>query len=376
MPGPTSDRAPGTAVHPTAGASSEGVRTSAVDAPTGEAAPGDPVVLCGHPTDPVVLRDDPAPLRWVREMRRPATPRPRSEFHPARLAVTGAGLVALGFVAPGALVFVGLLAGIVVVHEAGHLVVARRCGMRPTEFFVGFGPTVVARTSGSGLRWGLKALPLGGYVKIPGMGPSEEVEASQERFTYRSASRPRRLAVILAGVAANLVLAVVLFFGFATTNPEVDAGAARSLSGSVELTADVAVDTATGLGRLVTGAGDYASAVAKGEVPEDRMVSAVGGAQITDGLLDDHPSRLLLLAGLFSTAVAVLNLLPLLPLDGGHAALVLAEGAISVARKRPRYRLDPSSFRPVAALVLAGLVALGLSSMYVDLLHPITVATG
>lgn len=379
MPVPTSESAPGTDSEPMSGGVQAGIVGTAVTATPASSSGSDsvdPVVLRDDPESPVVLRQDPAPLRSLRRLRREPVPRPRSEFHPVRLALTGAALVVLGFVAPGALVFVGLLAGIVVVHEAGHLLVARRCGMRPTEFFVGFGPTVVARTSSSGLRWGLKALPLGGYVKIPGMGPSEQVEASEEPYTYRAATRPRRLAVILAGVAANLALAVVLFFGFAMTNPEVDAGAAGSLSGSVELTAEVAVDTATGLGRLVAGAGDYASSVAKGEVPEDRMVSAVGGAQITDGLLDDHPSRLLLLAGLFSTAVAVLNLLPLLPLDGGHAALVVAEGAISKVKRRPRYRLDPASFRPVAALVLAGLVALGLSSMYIDLLHPITVATG
>lgn len=335
-----------------------------------------PVAAPGHGTaDPVVVQPDAAPVRWWRHLSGTSSPPRPSEFHPVRLAVVAAALAAAGVLAPGALVFVGILVVIVVVHEAGHLAVARRCGMRPTEFFVGFGPTVAARTTG-GVRWGLKALPLGGYVKIPGMGPGEEVEASLEPFTYRAASRPRRLAVILAGVAANLVLAVTLFTGYALTSPDVDPSVARSVTGSVSLTAEVAVDTVRGLGRLVVGADEYASSVASGEVPRDRMVSAVGGAQLTQGLLDDHPGRLLLLAGLFSTAVAVLNLLPLLPLDGGHAALVVVEGGIARVRRRPRYRLDPNTFRPVAAVVLVALLLLGASSMYVDLLHPLGAVGG
>jgi membrane-associated protease RseP (regulator of RpoE activity) len=350
----------------------EGAERGPATPPTGA---GDPAVAGSG--EPVVVRPDHPLRRWWRSLHDPVGPRrPRSELHRLRLVLTVAAMAALGFVAPGALVFVAILAAIVVIHEGGHFLVARRCGMRPTEFFVGFGPTVIARTSPSGVRWGLKALPLGGYVKLPGMGPSEEVEASDEPYTYRAATRPRRLAVILAGVAANLLLAVALFFAFAMTSPDVDAGVGRSLTGSVSLANEVATGTASGLGRLVTGADDYAGSVVRGEVPDNRMVSAVGGAQITAGLLDQHPSRLLLLAGLFSIAVAVLNLLPLLPLDGGHAALVLAEGAIARVRRRPRYRLDPRTFRPVAVVVLVALLALGASSMYLDVVHPITVTTG
>jgi membrane-associated protease RseP (regulator of RpoE activity) len=326
-----------------------------------------------HAPEPVVVRPDAAPVRWARRWRRAGDAEGRRhEAHPLRGVLVLATLAVLGAAMPGAVVFIGILAVIVVIHEGGHYVVALRCGMRPTEFFVGFGPTVVARTSSSGVRYGIKALPLGGYVKIPGMGPREEVEASLEPFTYRAATRPRRLAVILAGVAANLVLAVVLFATFGIFAPGTDVGAGRAVTASVELTGTVVVETVGGLGRLVTGAGEYAGSVARGEAPEDRMVSAIGGAQLTEGLLTRSPAGLLLLAGLFSTAVAVLNLLPLLPLDGGHAALVVAEGVVARVRRRPRYRLDPNTFRPVAALVLVGLVALGVSSMYIDILHPLT----
>lgn len=322
--------------------------------------------------EPVVVRPDPLLRRLWTAWRRAGRPEGRlGEFHPVSAALLVLAVVALARWSPGGAVFLGIIVGIIAFHEAGHYVVARRCGMRPTEFFVGFGPTVWAGRGPNGLRYGLKALPLGGYVKIPGMGPSEEVEASLEPYTYRAATRPRRLAVILAGSAANLVLAVVLFWGFAMTSPAVDPGPMKALTGSVELTSSIAVDTVTSLGRLLTGADDYVASVADGEAPQNRMVSAIGGAQLTDGLLQQHWGRLLLLAGLFSASIGVLNLLPLLPLDGGHAFIVMAESAMARVRRRPRYRLDPETFKPVALVVVIALLLLGASSMYIDLIHPL-----
>ena len=323
------------------------------------------------------MRADPWPRRTLTSWRRASAPEGRTaEFHPFRALALGAVVIAGIRFLPGAAVFLGMLAVIIVIHESGHYVVARRCGMRPTEFFLGFGPTVWSRSTPSGLRWGIKAVILGGYVKIPGMGPTEEVEASLEPFTYRAASRPRRMAVILAGVTANFVLAVTLFWGYAMWSPALDVSPVRAATGSVSLTQEVAIDSVAALGRLVTGAGGYASSVATGAVPENRMVSAVGGAQLTDGLLDQHPSRLLLLAGLFSTSIAVFNLLPLLPLDGGHAAIIVMEGVWARLRGRPRFRLDPNRFRVVAAVVILALLALGISSMYIDVVHPLSAVTG
>ncbi len=320
-----------------------------------------------------VVRPDPWPVRALVRWRRAGAAEGRErEMHPLRAVLVLAALAALGWWSRGALVFLALIGAIIVIHEAGHYVVARRCGMRPTEFFVGFGPTVWSHTTEGGLRWGVKALLLGGFVKIPGMGPSEEVEASLERYTYRAASRPRRLAVILAGVAANFVLAVAMFAAFAMWNPSIQATPRVAVTGSVSLMGDVTVSTLTGLRDLVSGAGDYASSVADGQAPKQRMVSAVGGAQLTDGLLDRHPSQLLLLGGIFSTSIAVFNLLPLLPLDGGHAAIVVVEGAVARVRRRPRYRLDPNRFRIAAVVVVALLLTLGVTSMWIDLLHPLS----
>jgi membrane-associated protease RseP (regulator of RpoE activity) len=284
----------------------------------------------------------------------------------------GAAVAALAWWLPGAAVFIGLLSLLVFLHEGGHYLVARRAGMRPTEFFVGFGPTIWARTSRDGLRWGIKAIPAGGYVKIPGMGPREEVEASMEPYTYRAATRPRRLAVILAGVAVNLLVAVLLFSTQALLSAEPGVGPVTALGDGVSMTAEVLDATVDGLAGLVTGVGDYAGSVVAGEVPEHRMMSPIGGAQLTDGILEDDPSNLLLLTGVFSASLALLNLIPLLPLDGGHGALVVAEGALARLRRRPKLRLDPNRFTPVAVAVLVALLALSATSAYLDVLHPLS----
>src|ERR671931_2807319 len=67
-------------------------------------------------------------------------------------------------------VFVAILglAGLILVHEAGHFFTALATGMRPRRFYVGFPPPLV-RTRRKGIEYGIGAIPLGGYVKIPGM---------------------------------------------------------------------------------------------------------------------------------------------------------------------------------------------------------------
>jgi regulator of sigma E protease len=60
------------------------------------------------------------------------------------------------------------LAFLVLIHEAGHFFVARALGMRPRRFYVGF-PPAIAKTTRNGIEYGIGAIPLGGYVKIPGM---------------------------------------------------------------------------------------------------------------------------------------------------------------------------------------------------------------
>jgi len=323
-----------------------------------------------------VVRRDPAPLRWLVAWRRSGRAEGRRrEFHPIRAVVLIAAAALLAAQLPGAAIFLGMLVGLIIVHEAAHYIVARRCGMRPEEFFVGFGPTVWSSRTATGLRYGVKLLPVGGYVKIPGMSPTEVVESSNEPYTYRAATRGRRLAVILAGPLSNLALALALFALYAVTSPTVDATPAGVVFGSFDLLWDVTAGTLQSLFHLVTGAGDYAASVAGGQPPDQRMLSVVGGAQVTDQLLDGQPGRLLVMAGLFSASVGILNLLPVPPLDGGHAAVVLAESVMARVRRRPSLRLDTRRLQPLALAVVAAFLLLGVTSMWVDVLHPVSLGS-
>jgi regulator of sigma E protease len=97
---------------------------------------------------------------------------------------------------------------LIVVHEAGHHLAARLFGMRVERFSVGFGP-VLLRARRRGTEFALSALPFGGYVKIAGMGPGEDV-AADDAGAYANHPAWRRFLVILAGPAMNYVAAIAI----------------------------------------------------------------------------------------------------------------------------------------------------------------------
>ena len=74
-------------------------------------------------------------------------------------------------------------------HEFGHFITAKRAGMKVTDFFVGFGPVVWSTTVGE-TRYGVRAFLVGGYVKVPGMTWTDEIEPADEARTYRAATLP------------------------------------------------------------------------------------------------------------------------------------------------------------------------------------------
>ena len=96
-------------------------------------------------------------------------------------------------------------------HEFGHYIVAKREGMKVTDFFVGFGPVIWSTTRGD-TRYGVRALLLGGYVKVPGMTWGEPLPEAQEKRTYRSATYPRKVLFASAGSLMHLLMALVLAY--------------------------------------------------------------------------------------------------------------------------------------------------------------------
>jgi membrane-associated protease RseP (regulator of RpoE activity) len=106
-------------------------------------------------------------------------------------------------------VVIGSIFVMVMGHEFGHFITAKRSGMLVTDFFVGFGPVVWSFTRGE-TRYGVRAFLLGGYVKVPGMAWSEEIPAENEGRTYRSASYPRKVLFASAGSLMHVVMALIL----------------------------------------------------------------------------------------------------------------------------------------------------------------------
>jgi len=99
----------------------------------------------------------------------------------------------------------------VVIHEAGHFLAAKYFNIKATEAFFGFGPRLWSIKRGE-TEYGIKALPLGGYVRIIGMNPLEEVDPADEGRTYREKPFYQKTIVVLAGISSHFVVAFILFF--------------------------------------------------------------------------------------------------------------------------------------------------------------------
>lgn len=100
------------------------------------------------------------------------------------------------------------VSALIVIHEAGHFLAARRFGMKVERFSVGFGP-VLLRVQRGETEFALSALPFGGYVKIAGMAAGDEADADDPR-AFVNQPAWRRFLVILAGPAMNYVGAALL----------------------------------------------------------------------------------------------------------------------------------------------------------------------
>ena len=380
-------------------------------------------------------------------------------------------------------IFVGILglAVLILVHECGHFFVARAVGMRPRKFYVGF-PPALAKTTRNGIEYGLGSIPLGGYVKIPGMhrpapsdvdvhlgraaqeapelsGPLErtktvlaegDMEAARGELPLleeatrradlsagarRSAERGlgdlrdalgadaywrqrtwRKVAVIFAGPATNLVFAVALLAAVfmigipvdttrevAEVDPAFPAAQAGLRAGDriVELDGrpvepDRIAETIRDSGgrpltltverggervelqparprvdELADGSeayrlgfrlepryesygpfrsvelaaretwevtkliGESLARIATGD--RDEVSSPVGITQASSQALDAGFRYYLQVLALISLSLALLNLLPLLPLDGGHITFSIIEGIRGKALGRPVY---------------------------------------
>ena len=126
----------------------------------------------------------------------------------------------------GVLAFVVAVLVSVMLHEAGHFVTAKLFGMKATQFFVGFGTTLWSRQKGE-TEYGIKAIPAGGFVKIVGMTPLEDVPVEDQPRAFINKPGWQRFIVLVAGSTMHFIIALVLLFILLLGWPSVLNGASQ-----------------------------------------------------------------------------------------------------------------------------------------------------
>src|SRR4051794_12178255 len=111
------------------------------------------------------------------------------------------------------LAFAGFSA-LIILHEFGHFIVAKKTGMRVERFSLFFPPLLVRKKIGE-TEYAIGATPLGGYVKITGMNPEEELPPDVAPRAYYHQPVWKRIVVIMAGPAMNVLIAFLILFGLA-----------------------------------------------------------------------------------------------------------------------------------------------------------------
>lgn len=136
--------------------------------------------------------------------------------------------------------FIAVLTVLVFVHELGHYIVARRCGVRVEVFSIGFGPEIYGYTAKSGTRWKFSAIPFGGYVKMFGeRAPGDEEEVgvvtkAEEEVSFYAKTLGQRAWIVFAGPLANFLFAILILAGLFTFlgQPHTPADIGRIVPGS------------------------------------------------------------------------------------------------------------------------------------------------
>ncbi|NMO20959.1 RIP metalloprotease RseP [Pyxidicoccus fallax] len=110
-----------------------------------------------------------------------------------------------------ALSFIVLLGVLVTVHELGHFLVAKACGVKVLKFSIGFGPKLIGFTKGE-TEYQIALLPLGGFVKMAGDMPHEELSPEEASRGFLAQPPWKRGLIVLAGPAFNLIFPVLIYF--------------------------------------------------------------------------------------------------------------------------------------------------------------------
>ncbi len=184
------------------------------------------------------------------------------------------------------LAFLGF-AALIILHEAGHFAAAKAVGMRVERFSLFFGPMIVKRRRGE-TEYGIGVIPLGGYVKITGMNPNEEIPPEVVGRAYYNQPVWKRVVTILAGPAVNILIAFVIVWALLLSSGQQTIVATRTVA-AVERATPAA--TVLKAGDVVVSVDGVTGSEAKirGEIESHRCA----GAQV-DGCLAATPARLVI----------------------------------------------------------------------------------
>ena len=374
----------------------------------------------------------------------------------------------------GLLAFVVALLFSVMVHEFGHYITARKFGMWVSEFFLGFGKKIWSFRRGE-TEFGLKAIPAGGYCKIEGMAPNDELPEGQEHRAFYKASSAKKLIVLSAGSFLHFVLGFILLFilfvGVGTnqvlpvisevvpnsaaqaagiqTGDEIvsingnkvvewykDVEAIResqgadltleinrngelltvvtqarltdvdgteryllgiinevglersgfliSIKNSAIVTQSFLAESVRSLGKLPEKIPALWGATVRGEERDaNGLVGVVGVARVSGEAVGsdklspmERLATFILIVASLNIFVGVFNLLPILPLDGGHMAVAIADeirAFFARLRGRPRPApIDVTVLTPITMVVFVVLATLTLLLLVADVINPVT----
>jgi len=184
----------------------------------------------------------------------------------------------------GVLLFIVAILVVVMVHEAGHFLVAKVFNFKATKFFLGFGPTVWSFTRGE-TEYGIKAIPAGGFVKIVGMNPYEEIAPADRERSYFTKPRWQRALVLVAGSATHwpvaflILLVTSMTLGFPTGKASTEVAAVSVESPALE-SGLRAGDVITGAEGLETRSWERVSAFIRAHAGEEvRFTVSRGGTE-------------------------------------------------------------------------------------------------
>lgn len=105
-----------------------------------------------------------------------------------------------------------LLGFLILIHESGHLIVAKLCKVKVNEFAIGFGPTIWKR-QGKETKYAIRLIPLGGFCSMEG-----EEERSENQGSFSKASIPKRIAIVAAGATVNILFGLIVYFILMSTS--------------------------------------------------------------------------------------------------------------------------------------------------------------